>query len=535
MKKYFNKLSILLAAAGFSLTACDSLNLVPQDFPASTNFWNSEPQVKGEMYGMHKQLKDQYINFWLIGEARSSTQRYGTSTLVTSINYQEIKANTLSTDTPASSNWFGFYRPIMELNLFIEKVTPMGEDIMTAAQKNAYLGQAYGMRAYYYFHLLRTYGGVPIETKASVMEGSQNVTDYYTPRSSYDETLKFIKDDVNKSDAFFAQVAYAGTGAAREMWNKAATKVLKAEVYLWGAKYLKASYNVEDLNTAMTTLQEIPTTYGLMDKYLDVFSYDNKGNKEIILSLNFSIATGNSAFANDFVYAGTDLSANACVGVDQKAFPTDTLNLKKAGWQRNEFSYKFFEAYDDADLRKRGNFMDIYKKDAFDPAVGKKRSNTGTILRKYLGTIDGSNRKFVDDFIIYRYTDVLLIMAEIKNALGQDPSTEMNAIRQRAYGMGNPFPAFVNGDFSANEKAIYLEYAKEAPCEAKMWYNVIRMQQTKGGDPLVYSSDVCFYEEDGRTVILDKETQSYMLLWPIARALTTTNPLITYNPGYIVF
>ena len=34
---------------------------------------------------------------------------------------------------------------------------------MTGMEKSFYLGQAYGLRAYYYFYLYRTFGGVPLE------------------------------------------------------------------------------------------------------------------------------------------------------------------------------------------------------------------------------------------------------------------------------------------------------------------------------------------------------------------------------------
>lgn len=533
MKKYFNKLSILIVAMGLSLSSCESLNLVPEDFPAEGNFWKNEAQISGYMKGLHSQLRGNYANFWFLGEARASTQRSGTSTLATSIENQAIKANTIDTDTPGFSNWVGFYRPIFDLNLFISRVEPVGEDVLTKDKKNVLLAQAYSLRAFYYFHLLRTYGGVPIETKPSVIDGNPDVTTYYTPRATYDQTLTFIKDDLSKADGLYASAAYPATGAVRESWNKAATKILIADVYLWSAKYLKAQYNTADLNKAMAALEEIPAgLFNLKSNYLDVFSYGNKGNSEIIMALNFSTTDGGNKFAADFVYATANLTSYLCYGADKKAFTAnnnDTLNLKSAGWQRNEFSFKFFQAYDDKDLRKRGNFMDIYKSDAFTD--GFKRTNTGTVLRKYLGTIDGTNRVYGDDYIIYRYADVILMKAEIKNALGQDPSMEINTIRERAYGNGNPYPVYSNSDFASNELAIYMERAKETPCEGKIWYDLIRMQQSLGGDPLVFSDKVCFYE-DGETHVLDKAKQSHMLVWPIARGLVTNNPLIKPNPGY---
>lgn len=543
MKKYFNKLTILVAAIGFSLTSCDSLNLSPEDYPAQGNFWKNEAQVAGAMYGLHTQLRNSYWSYWILGEARSGTQRSGSGSLGAALFSPEIMDNTLTQNTPGYSNWVGYYRQIMDINLFIEQVEPMGADIINKNTKELYLAQAYSLRAFYYFHLLRTYGGVPIEKKAIVVDGNPDVTVYYTPRSTYEETLTFIKEDLKNADAKFAASGYPAVGSGREMWNKAATKMLIADVYLWSAKFNKTTYNEADLNTAMAALNDIPAAqFSLLNKYANVFNYPNKGNKEIIMALNFSVATGGNNFASQFIYYQNDLSAQGCFGRDKEKMPSDTLSLVSTGIQRYEFSYKYFASYDEKDVRKRTNFMDYYKEGAFtdgklDPTK-LVRVNTGTILRKYLGTMETpSTRAYGDDYIVYRYADVLMMRAEIKNALGQDPSAEINALRERAYrnteGEPQPYPVYVNSDFATNELAIFKEHALETPCEGKMWYDIIRMKQTKGGDPLVFSAAASF-REDGAAV-LDKATQSHMLVWPIDKNTITNNPKITPNPGYAIF
>jgi starch-binding outer membrane protein, SusD/RagB family len=46
--------------------------------------------------------------------------------------------------------------------------------------------------------------------------------------------------------------------------------------------------------------------------------------------------------------------------------------------------------------------------------------------------VEDGSRHFLDDLILYRYADVLLMIAEAKNALGQDPTPELNMVRNRA-------------------------------------------------------------------------------------------------------
>ena len=41
-------------------------------------------------------------------------------------------------------------------------------DLLGEAEKNYYLGQAYGLRAYIYFHLLRSWGDVIITTEPTL-------------------------------------------------------------------------------------------------------------------------------------------------------------------------------------------------------------------------------------------------------------------------------------------------------------------------------------------------------------------------------
>ena len=58
------------------------------------------------------------------------------------------------------------------------------------------------------------------------------------------------------------------------------------------------------------------------------------------------------------------------------------------------------------------------------------------MLTKYIGTVAGTSQIYNNDYPVYRYADVLLLLAEAKAKLGEDISAEINAIRLRAYGTG---------------------------------------------------------------------------------------------------
>jgi starch-binding outer membrane protein, SusD/RagB family len=52
----------------------------------------------------------------------------------------------------------------------------------------------------------------------------------------------------------------------------------------------------------------------------------------------------------------------------------------------------------------------------------------GVLLNKWIGTASGTSQVYTNDFPIYRYADVLLLMAETKSKLGQDPSPEIDSL-----------------------------------------------------------------------------------------------------------
>lgn len=65
---------------------------------------------------------------------------------------------------------------------------------MTETQKNELLGQAYFMRAWYYFQLIKRYGGMPILDQAFIGDGSEDL-----PRKTYHESHDWMITDLDKA------------------------------------------------------------------------------------------------------------------------------------------------------------------------------------------------------------------------------------------------------------------------------------------------------------------------------------------------
>ena len=508
----------------FTAQSCDKLNLAPEDYYGSNNFWNNEAQVKGFIYGIHSQVRSQNFTYFLLGEARGGLQKSGTSSTATSLDYSSpIKDQAFTKDKTGVSSWAGFYGRILNVNLALDKVQNECA-FLSDESRNYYLGQLHGIRAFYYFWLYRTYGGVPVVTDVKVLDGVVTAEPLYVERASPKQTLDFIKADIDKSEQSFS--TNVTINDAKASWSKYATLMLKAEVYLWSAKVTTGDQvpTANDLTVAETALNEVKGKFSLLAKFSDVFAYTKKGNDEIIFALRF-LDNESSNNASQFVY-----SDNVFIGVKYNKngvkIVNDTLALKSTGLLRNEYVFPLFVSYNDLDSRKTATFLDYY-----DKASNGNVINGGLVLRKFLGTINNTgNRVYVDDIPVYRYADVLLMLAEVENKKGGDPSPYINEIRKRAYSSqyNVVIHGYTNQTFALNELAILAERDKEFVFENKRWFDVLRMQDANG-KPLVFSPDVTY----GKGVsVLNATTEGHKVLWPVDVNTLNKDPKLTQTPGY---
>lgn len=140
----------------------------------------------------------------------------------------------------------------------------------------------------------------------------------------------------------------------------------------------------------------------------------------------------------------------------------------------------------------------------------------GVFLTKYAGTTAGTSQIFNNDFPVYRYADVLLLLAEAKTKLGEDPAAELNAIRLRAYGAG--YTPYVNSSITNNMNAILEEYLREFIGEGKRWWALRR-----AGDSYVYANL-------NPTYFSPASTAKFLL--PLSLGMLQADPLLTQTTGY---
>lgn len=524
MKKYIYKNLWLFVVVITTFVSCKkTLELTPEDSFGDKNFWQNEAQVTNFMVALHTQFRDNQFQFLRLGELRGGG--FSTAEIFpVSLNEVPLIQQQLEENASGVGSWAGFYGNILQINLFIQKVEAIG--FLADAKKKYLLGQAYALRAYYYFHLLRTYGGVPLRLEPEVLNGNTDPLTLRKARSTEAEILAAVKADVNKAIENFGSSATSNKG----QWNPMAALMLKGEIYLWSAKVYG---NITDLTEAKTALNAV-TGFSLQANFADVFAYSRKKNSEIIFAISYSVNEAEMSNVSTFTYDLPGLAQgyyadSLATGSIISANP-DPLNIGQTNVrqiiQRYRYSFELFQSYNNADKRKSATFYDFYRVNKTTTPFTVTARNT--VLRKFLGNFDAVSQKrwFSDDWPVYREADRLLMLAEIANAEGADPSSYVKLVRDRAFGGSGLDPEpFVNAGKDANELAIFAERTKEFVYEGKRWYDLRRMKL--GAEPLA------FKQAGNPYGVLNKATEPYKILWPVEPAIWTNDPLVSQTPGYV--
>lgn len=256
--------------------------------------------------------------------------------------------------------WFNLYRAINATNIAVEKA---GEG------SGAIVAEAKFLRAYSYFKLVQSFGGVPVNTIANVSPDEPGVF----VRNTVSEVYTQIIADLN--DAISGLGATKSDGVGRP--SSFSAKALLAKVHLTNGNAVSAEPLLLDvINNSDSALES---------SYADLFLDAGETSDEILFSVQYSAA--GDTFRNVFT--------NEVTGDFSKIiFPVhpDLIN-----------------AYDPADLRK-------------EVTVDARRSAV-----KYLSD-NGSTTSSEADWIALRLADVILMYAEAAIINGSLTNAEVYAL-----------------------------------------------------------------------------------------------------------
>lgn len=474
------------------VVACsDDLNVDPTSVITTNSFWKSQNDAEGALMGMYVELRSMAQALFMVGEQRGeifAPGAFGEGVFI-------LHRNQMNADTPGHDDWSGYYRTINSANLILKYVP--GIMFASEARKNEILAQAYTMRAFLYFVMTKTWGDLIIRTEPIEGFGADVTQKGRSPQS---EVFTLIKQDLENALSLYPNNDFT---VNRGVWSKPAANALKGDVYLWTGKRLGGGNT--DFTTALAALNAVDEAdVELLPEFSDIFDFDNKGNKEILMSIRHQdLEPGN------YLWFMWIISSAVPNNIDQETrdriFPIGNGQglMITSDLVRNQFSIE--------DKRRDASFFEIFTIDE-----NGNKTYFSNIAQKFKGTLIGGNRVFLSDPILYRYADVVLMKAEVKNALGQDPTAEMNMIRERAYGANFNNHVFVSGSQEENDEAILQERLFELIHEGKRWWDLVRFGKAFELVPSLQG----------------RESEQHLLLFPIANSVLSVEPLVKQNTGY---
>lgn len=454
------KIYIILVLLTITAVSCkkDFIDLKPEDSYTGETFFKTEDQFKQAVVAAYAPLRDVLLNDYFTSEMHSDNTIYQPypSNRGTAYIYREQISDFTNTSTNDYANavWQHSYTGISRANIVIERLA--GSDL-TDVVKAPIEGEAKFLRAWYYFKLVRLYGGLPLFLKEV-----KTADEAFKSRSTVDEVYKQIiadaKDAINllKAPANFPQ-----SGAA----TKGSATMLLAEVYATQKKW-------PDVETLLNTLPAMG--YGLNLNYADAFSPTNKNSKESLFEVQYlsgnELGTSPNPLTFHFLPRSTNTSIVLGININNSSTggwntPSDDLiSSYEANDKRLDASIGIAEGtYNASNLFVYSANKSIIN---YTPAAGK----VGVpYIKKYvhapLIVTTGSG----DNFPIYRYSDALLLLAEAQNEQGKSPLTALNAVRGRA---GVELTTTANPaalkDIIAHERRVELAF------ENHHWHDLVR-------------------------------------------------------------
>lgn len=217
MKRFTFIQTILLIVA---VQAC-SLDLKPKSAWSDNSYYANENQVIAVLNGGYTRMQEALGGGAIVYGSARSDEYYCSNT--SRVEMDNIVNNGI---TPYNSyaSWAAFYRVIQQANLILLHVPEMVEEGRIARQNgNSYLGQAYCMRAFAYFWMVRIWGDCPLKLEASV--GSN----YAKEMTRTDEGLvrKKIHEDLETA------ISLLEDNGDRVHFTKTAAWAIEAQLCAW--------------------------------------------------------------------------------------------------------------------------------------------------------------------------------------------------------------------------------------------------------------------------------------------------------------
>lgn len=425
-----------------------------------------------------------------------------------------------SADGWVYKTWRGWYRVVAQANDVIENVPVFKEKYLPTPQQterlDKILGQAYFLRGFSYFNLVRLWGESSYATDSSrlavplILKVASTRAEMMKPRASVGQVYsQILKDWENALDLLPEE--WDTDNIARV--NRNAVTAYLGQLFVYMEDYPRAKGYFEEILTN--------SRYALVpfSRYNDLFQGKNEFSEESVFELNYTIDMTQNIWENG-LGSGIALSL-APPGRGWSNVTPHGVNIFRFGSDPRLKICTYAPEDSAADID--GNRV----------PCGKSEFNyTGHSFRKYVPedySVYSTNRNSGTNFILLRLADIYLMYAEVNNNLGNDPlaSEYMNKVRRRAYGYPPDTPVSevdYNG-LTGNRlrDSIREERFRELFAEGHRWFDIVRWRIVeeeilKYNDFRVTQGEILYHDRD--------------YYYPVPLAEVDNNPNMVPSTGY---
>lgn len=482
-----NKILLGTLAIGALLSSCVDMEQTPRSFLTPETIVYDTKTIEIMANGMYNDLW--YYNYAY--NCRTQILGLGADDIVTGTltkrhtQVDELAVSTTLHDQDTEYMWKNMYSVIRSANTIIRDVTA-STDVKDEV-KEPYIGEAYFMRAFAYFNLVRWFGPVAAFTDPDCNEDIYGNKAGNIARASVEDIYdKLIVPDLIKAEEMLPARARTNDNSRA---SKGAAKACLADAYITMAGW--PLHRTECYALAATKAKEVidhtdTKVYSLVSTYESLWKEaDKSDDTEHIFALNHDSANKTASNYGRSYYA---------------------LEESSSAWSDYLADSCFYERYP-ADARKSFNFISSFKQPGNPLGMNfKKTSMRSPAINKYRDytpkDANGSIQMTAQtDGItpIYRYADILLIYAEAQNKADGAPNSLayscLDQIRQRAIktatGTRGTFTSSQGLSSDAFDEAVFKERGYEFFAEFKRWFQLIRTEkviEANLGNPRVKAS-----------------------------------------------
>lgn len=489
---------------------------------------------------------------------------------------------TASSRVTSDMIWDDYWAGIRKVNIFISGIdqVPYKNTYVNALGETRNLGvsfkaEARFLRAWFYFQLVRRYGGVPL--LGDKVYGLND--DIQLARNSFADCIDYIVSELDNIQDSLRTYPISNASEFAHVATKQSCMALKSRVLLYAASPLFNGQTLEDGNSlvgytdydrnrwklAADAAREFIETDGHLgsenfvltedprDVFLNYYSFGS--NPELIFFRQEGTSTGEESTNGPLGFTGTNLG-NGRTNPTQNLVDAFPMKDGKPIGESDKYTYDAQNPYANRDPRLDmtilhngstwlGTTLATWQGGDNNPSNGSSYSKTSYFSCKFMGKFANAT-EYSDHYrlwVIFRYTEILLNFAEAENEYLDAPSQDVYdmiiLLRQRAgieagddhlYGLKANMTQAEMREVIHNERRLELAFEEHRFYDIRRWRiaeevfskPIQGMQIVSGSGQTIYS----------RVDLLTTSFQTRQYLYPIPYSEVNKNANMKQNPNW---